>query len=81
MLYVVNNEMCVVCARVAEMPTPRVSSVQRRCALCEGPIWVSKKAPDTWLKICLPCVRHGGRAMRQSKSEQQRRHDRRQRLH
>ena len=81
MLYVSNKTMCVVCARVADVPTPKVPSVQRRCTLCHRAIWVSKKAPADWPKICLPCVEQGGEAMRRSKSEQQPRRVRHQRLH
>jgi hypothetical protein len=81
MLYVSNKRMCVVCARVADTPTPTVPSVQRRCTLCHRPIWVSKKAPADWPKVCLPCAKHGGEAMRRSKSEQQPPRVRHQRIH
>jgi hypothetical protein len=82
MLYVSKvRKLCIVCHRIADMPDPKVPSVQQRCALCHGPIWVSKKAAVDWPKVCLPCVRHGGEAMRRSKSKQQRRRDRRQHVH
>ena len=54
MFYVVDKQMCFVCSRVAELPTPRVPSVRRRCAGCDALIWVPKKSP-TAPKICFRC--------------------------
>jgi hypothetical protein len=54
--YVVDKQMCFVCYRVADMPTPRVPSVLRPCAGCDAPIWVSKKSPTAPPKICTRCM-------------------------
>jgi hypothetical protein len=62
-LYVVSDQTCVVCTRVSNMPRPQVTSVRQRCAVCNAPIWVSRKAASlTWLRVCLPCVKRIARA-------------------
>jgi hypothetical protein len=45
-----------VCYRVADVPTPRVSSVQRPCAGCDAPIWIPMKSPTPLPKICIRCT-------------------------
>src|SRR5262249_21560793 len=54
--YVVDRQLCVVCYRVADMPTPRVPSEEQRCANCCEPIWVAKKWPAEPAKICSQCT-------------------------
>jgi len=51
-----DEQMCFVCYRVADMPTPRVPSFQRPCAGCGAPIWVAKKSPTALPKICIRCT-------------------------
>ena len=51
-----NKQMCFVCYRVTDMPTPRVPSVQRPCEGCDAPIWVAKKSPTALPKICIRCT-------------------------
>jgi hypothetical protein len=51
-----HEQLCFVCYRVADMPTPRVSSVQWPCAGCDAPIWVPKKSPVALPKICIHCT-------------------------
>ena len=46
MYYVIDKQMCVVCNRVADMPTPRVPSLRCPCAGCSAPIWVANKSPS-----------------------------------
>jgi len=59
MAYDFDFELCVLCLRVADMPTPRMPSVQCRCLHCDAPIWVAKEAPAA-PKACLQCVTHAG---------------------
>jgi hypothetical protein len=59
MAYDFDFEICVVCLRVADMPTPRMPSVRRKCMHCHAPIWVAKKAPAA-PKACLQCVTRAG---------------------
>jgi hypothetical protein len=40
-----HEQLCFVCYRVVDMPSPRVPSVQWPCAGCDAPIWVPKKSP------------------------------------
>ena len=51
-----SGQMCFVCYRVADMPTPRVPSVQGPCVGCGAPIWVAKKSPTALPKICIRCT-------------------------
>jgi hypothetical protein len=70
MAYDFDFELCVVCLRVADMPTPRMPSVRRKCAHCHAPIWVAKGAPAA-TKACLQCVTGAGASViRRRKSEQ-----------
>jgi len=55
--YVINKKICVVCFRVADMPTPKVPSVQGRCTYCGTPVWVAKKSPVAPPKVL--CSLHG----------------------
>jgi len=81
MAYDFDFELCVVCLRVADMPTPRMPSVRRKCTHCHAPIWVAKEAPDA-PKACLQCVTGAAAsASRRRKSAQHRRHERRQHVH
>jgi len=81
MAYDFDFEICVVCLGVADMPTPRMPSVRRKCMHCHAPIWVAKETP-TATKACLQCVtRAGAGAIRRRKSEQHRLRERRQHLH
>ena len=57
MIFTIDDEICIVCHRVADMPTPRVPSDRQRCALCREAIWVSKKLAATPPKVCLQCVK------------------------
>ena len=50
------EQLCFVCYRVADAPTPRVPSVQWPCAGCDVPIWVPKKSPVALPKICIHCT-------------------------
>ena len=50
------EQLCFVCYRVVDMPTPRVSSVQWPCAGYDAPIWVPKKSPVALPKICIRCT-------------------------
>ena len=70
MVCVIDDDICIVCSWVADMPTPKVPSVQQRCTLCHAPIWVAKKESAIWPKVCLSCVKRGGvrNAMRRLKS-------------
>lgn len=54
--YVINKKICVVCFRVADMPTPKVPSVQGRCTYCGTPVWVAKKSPVAPPKVCAHCM-------------------------
>ena len=56
MYYVIDKQMCVVCNRVADMPTPRVPSLRCPCAGCSTPIWVANKSPSAPPKICIRCI-------------------------
>ena len=56
MYYVVDKQMCFVCSRVDDMPTPRVPSVRRPCAGCGAPIWVPKKSLTAAPKVCFRCT-------------------------
>jgi hypothetical protein len=72
MAYDFDFELCVVCLRAADMPTPRMPSVQGTCVHCHAPIWVAKEAPAA-TKACLQCVtRAGTSAIKRRKSEQHR---------
>jgi len=51
-----HEQLCFVCYRVVDMPTPRVPSVQWPCAGCDAPIWVPKKSPVAPPKICIRCT-------------------------
>ena len=51
-----HKQFSFICYRVADTPTPRVSSVQRLCADCSAPIWVPMKSPVALLKICIHCT-------------------------
>jgi hypothetical protein len=51
-----HEQLCFVCYRVVDMPTPRVPSVQWPCAGCDAPIWVPKKSPVALPKICIRCT-------------------------
>jgi hypothetical protein len=72
-------EICVVCLRVADMPTPRMPSVRRKCAQCHARIWVAKGAPAA-PKVCLKCVT-GAATSATRKSVQHHLHGRRQHVH
>jgi hypothetical protein len=73
MTYDFDFELCVVCLRVADMPTPRMPSVRQKCTHCHAPIWVAEKAPAA-PKACLQCVTHAGAsAIERRISEQQHR--------
>ena len=50
------GQMCFLCFRVADMPAPRVPSIERPCASCDAPIWVAKKSPTALPKICIRCA-------------------------
>jgi hypothetical protein len=82
MLYVSKLvKICVVCHRIADMPAPKVPSVQRKCAQCHARIWVAKGAPAA-PKVCLKCVTGAATsASRRRKSEQHRLRERRQHVH
>jgi hypothetical protein len=72
MAYDFDFEVCVVCLRVADMPTPRMPSVEGRCLHCHAPIWVAKEAPAA-PKACLQCLtRAGASAIKRRKSEEHR---------
>jgi hypothetical protein len=78
MAYDFDFELCVVCFRVADMPTPRMPSVRRKCVHCHATIWVAKEAPAA-PKACLQCVTGAAAsASTRSKSERSRLHERRQ---
>ena len=51
-----DGQMCFVCYRVADMPTPRVPSAQRPCEGCDAPIWVAEKSRTALPKICIRCT-------------------------
>ena len=51
-----HKQFSFVCYRVADVPTPRVSSVQKPCAGCGAPIWVPTKSPKGLPKICIRCT-------------------------
>ena len=67
MAYDFDFEICVVCFRVADMPTPRMSSVRRKCTHCHAPICVAKGAPAA-PKACLQCVTRAGASAIRRKS-------------
>ena len=50
------EQLCFVCYRVADMPTPGASSVPLLCAGCDVPIWVPVSAPCLLPKICIRCT-------------------------
>jgi len=54
--YVIDEKMCVICFRVADMPRPRVSWDRQLCANCREPIWVAKEWPAQPDKICTHCM-------------------------
>jgi hypothetical protein len=60
MYYVINQQLCVVCYRVVDMPTPKVVSHQQQCAGCRAMIWVARKSPATSPKICIQCTQNDG---------------------
>ena len=47
MYYVVDKHMCFVCYQVADMPTPRVSSVRQPCAGCDADLGIEEIAYRT----------------------------------
>jgi len=51
-----HEQLCFICYRVADMPTPLVLSRQWPCAGCDAPIWVPKKSPVALPKICIHCT-------------------------
>jgi hypothetical protein len=55
----IDDEIWLVCFRVADMPTPKMTSVRQKCAGCHAPIWVAKKSPAVALKLCLQCTTRG----------------------
>jgi hypothetical protein len=50
------EQLCFICYRVADIPTPRASAVQLPCAGCNAPIWVPVKSPSVPPKICIRCI-------------------------
>jgi hypothetical protein len=50
------EQLCFICYRVADMPTPQVLSRQWPCAGCDAPIWVPRKSPVALPKICTHCA-------------------------
>ena len=56
MYYAINQQLCFVCYRVADRPTPKVASRQQECACCRAMIWVARKSPAAHPKICIQCV-------------------------
>jgi hypothetical protein len=80
MAYEFEFELCVVCLRVADMPTPRMPSVRRKCTHCHAPIWVAKKAPAA-PKACLQCVTGAGASAIRRRKSQHRVHERGQHVH
>jgi len=52
----VGRQLCFVCFRVSEKPTPKVASRQEQCAGCGAMIWVARKSPAAPPKICVQCV-------------------------
>ena len=50
------EQLCFICYRVTDMPTPQVLSRQWPCAGCDAPIWVPKKSPVALPKICIRCT-------------------------
>jgi hypothetical protein len=71
MAYDFDFELCVVCLRVADMPTPRMPSVRRKCTHCHAPIWVAKGAPSA-TKACLQCVTGAGASVIRRRNSEQR---------
>jgi hypothetical protein len=57
---VIDDRVCVVCFRVADMPKPKVSSERQQCSKCGEPIWVAKDWPAEAAKICNQCMKRGG---------------------
>jgi hypothetical protein len=56
MYYVIDDQMCVICYRIADMPRPRVPSERQRCRNCSEPIWVAKEWPAAPAKVCTHCM-------------------------
>ena len=56
----INQQLCVVCYRIADRPTPKVASHQQQCASCRTMIWVARKSPAAPPKICIQCVQSDG---------------------
>jgi len=57
--YVVGTTLCVVCYRVADMPSPRLDSEQQECVGCREMIWVAIESPAEPPKIFIRCVEDG----------------------
>jgi len=57
LFYEIDRQLCVVCYRVSDKPTPKVASRQHQCAGCGATIWVARKSPATPPKVCIQCVR------------------------
>jgi len=56
----IDDRVCVVCFRVADMPKPKVLSERQQCSKCGEPIWVAKDWPAEAAKICNQCMKRGG---------------------
>src|SRR5262249_10896378 len=57
---VIDDRVCVVCFRVADMPKPKVPSARQQCSKCREPIWVAEDWPAEAAKICSHCMTRGG---------------------
>jgi hypothetical protein len=57
---VIDDRVCVVCFRVADMPKPKVSSERWKCSKCGEAIWVAKDWSAGAAKICNRCMKRGG---------------------
>jgi hypothetical protein len=42
--YVISDGICIVCSRVSDMATPKVTSFRQRCALCYNDLGSEKVA-------------------------------------
>ena len=59
-----NEEIVLICARVAHLHTPSEGSVMKDCSRCGSAIWVSSKSISNVIiahsvaptLICLPCA-------------------------
>gem|GEM_PF-3287050 len=51
-----DGQMCLICDRVEDVPTPKEPSLVCGCDNCGAANWVAERSPAASPKVCIPCI-------------------------